>query len=103
MAAMLDGDKKLVQFIYEKKDELYDVRQDVGEHTNLAAANPEIVATMKQNLAAWEKEVGIKPLKQHQIDEIKKIIAETTGEKGGKKSKDGKKNKKSSPPIGADD
>jgi arylsulfatase A-like enzyme len=103
MAAMLDGDKKLVQFIYEKKDELYDVRQDIGEHTNLAAANPETVAAMKQKLAAWEKDVGIKPLKQHQIDEIKKIIAETTGEKGEKKSKDGKKSKKNAQPVSADE
>ena len=100
MAAMLDGDKKLVQFIYEKKDELYDIRQDIGEHTNLAAASPETVAAMKQKLAAWEKEVGIKPLKQHQIDEIKKIIAETTGEKTPKA---GKKNKKNSPATATDD
>jgi hypothetical protein len=100
MAAMLDGDKKLVQFIYEKKAELYDIRQDIGEQHDLAAANPEIVAAMKEKLAAWEKEVGIKPLKQHQIDEIEKIIAET---KGDKMPKAGKKNKKNAATSTTDD
>ena len=103
MAAMLDGDKKLVQFIYEKKDELYDIRQDIGEQHDLAATNSETVNAMKQKLGAWENDVGIKPLKQHQVDEIEKIIAETKGEKGSKKSKEGKKNKKNSPPITDDE
>ena len=94
MAAMADGDKKLVQFIYEKKDELYDLRQDIGEQHDLAPANPEIVAAMKQKLAAWEKDAGIKPLKPNKVDEIQTIIAEMTGEK---KSKEGKKNKKKGP------
>ena len=94
MAAMADGDKKLVQFIYEKKDELYDLRQDIGEQHDLAPANPEIVAAMKQKLAAWEKDAGIKPLKPNKVDEIQTIIAEMTGEK---KAKEGKKNKKKGP------
>ncbi len=103
MAAMLEGDKKLVQFIYEKRDELYDIRQDIGEQHNLAATNSETVNAMKQKLGAWEADVGIKPLKQHQIDEIKKIIGETKGEKGSKNSKEGKKNKNSSAPITDDE
>jgi arylsulfatase A-like enzyme len=90
-AAMLDGDMKLVQFIYEKHDELYNIRDDIGEHHDLAAAAPDTVAAMKARLAAWEKEIGIKPLKSHQIDEIQKIIAETKGEKLGKAGK--KKNR----------
>jgi arylsulfatase A-like enzyme len=90
MAAMLDGNKKLVQYIYEQKDELYDIDRDIGEHHNLAAAEPETVGAMKQQLADWEKSIGIKPLKQHQIDAIERIIAET---KGGKTPKEGKKNK----------
>ena len=90
MAAMLDGDKKLVEYVYEKKDELYDLRADIGEHNDLAAQNPETVAAMKAALAKWQKEIGVKPLKQHQIEEIEKIIAETKGEKGAK-VKGGKK------------
>ena len=100
MAAMLDGDKKLVQFIHEKKDELYDIRQDIGEQHDLAAANPETVAAMKAKLAAWEKDVVIKPLKQRQIEEIEKIIAETKGEK---MSKDGKKKKRNGTATTTDD
>ena len=100
MSAMLDGDKKYVHFIYEKRDELYDIRQDIGEHHDLAAENPEIVAAMKERQTAWEKEVGIKPLKQHQIDEIEKIIAETKGEKIPKA---GKKNKKNGTTTTTDD
>lgn len=100
MSAMLDGDKKYVHFIYENRDELYDIRQDIGEQHNLAATNPEIVAAMKEKQAAWENDIGIKPLKQHQIDEIKKIIAETTGEK---LPKVGKKNKKNGTTTTTDD
>ena len=54
---------------------------------------------MKAALAKWEKEIGVKPLKQHQIDEIEKIIAETKGEKGAK-VKGGKKGKKGNADAG---
>ena len=89
-----------MQFIHEKKDELYDIRQDIGEQHDLAAANPETVAAMKAKLAAWEKDVVIKPLKQRQIEEIEKIIAETKGEK---MSKDGKKKKRNGTATTTDD
>jgi arylsulfatase A-like enzyme len=101
-AAMLDGDIKLVQFVYEKRDELYNIRDDIGEQHDLAAAQPETVAKMKAALSQWEKEINVRPLKQHQIDEIEKIVAETKGEKGGK-DKAGKKKKMNAAADSSDD
>ena len=104
MAAMLDGDLKLVHFIYENKFELYNIRQDIGEHQDLAAKNPEIVTAMKQAQAEWEHKVGINPLKPKTIEEIKRILGELHGEKGVK-VKSGKKSKKNAAddPVGVDD
>ena len=48
MAAMLDGDKKLVQFIYEKKDELYNLREDIGEQHDVAAQHPDVAKRLRE-------------------------------------------------------
>ena len=92
MAAMLNGDMKLVQFVYENKYELYNIREDIGEQHDLAAKDPETVNTMKQALAQWEKKVGVTPLKANTIEIINTLIGELNGEKpvkakGGKKAK----------------
>ena len=100
MSAMLDGNEKYVHFVYENRDELYDLGQDIGEQHNLAAEHPELVAAMKAKQAAWEKTVGIKPLKEHQLEEIQRIIAETKGEKSPKA---GKKHPKNAAATATDD
>ena len=87
MAAMLDGDMKLVRFIYENKDELYNTREDIGEQHDLAAANPEKVSAMKQALTEFEQRVGVKPLKGHVIEEIKSLLDELHGIKPKKGKK----------------
>ncbi len=104
MAAMMDGDIKLVHFIYENKYELYNIREDIGEHHNLAAEHPDTVNTMKVAMAQWEDQVGIKPLKDKTIEEIKRIVGELQGEKGAK-TKGNKKSKKAAAndPLGVDD
>jgi arylsulfatase A-like enzyme len=102
MAAMLDGDLKLVQFIYEKKAELYNLRDDIGEHHDISATNTATVNAMKKDLTAWEQSIGVKPLKQHQIDEIEKILAELHSDQSAK-VKGGKKNKKNAATTGSSD
>jgi hypothetical protein len=37
------------------KIELFNLRQDVGEKTDLAAQKPEIVAQLRQKFDAWSK------------------------------------------------
>ena len=50
-AAMRDGDWKLIEWYEDGALELYNVPQDIGEKTNLAAKEPERVATMRAKLA----------------------------------------------------
>lgn len=92
MAAMLDGDKKLVHFVHEDKVELYNLRDDIGEHRDLATGNPETVKSMKTALLNWEKSVGVKHLKSHHVSEIQALLAELEGEKP-KSKKERKKSK----------
>ncbi len=37
---------------------LFDLGEDLGERTDLAARHPELVVTLKHLLADWEKDVG---------------------------------------------
>ncbi len=52
-AAIRDGDYKLVRFP-DRLPVLYDLSKDIGEHNDLAAANPEIVGAMMKKLFTWE-------------------------------------------------
>ncbi|QYM79056.1 sulfatase [Horticoccus luteus] len=58
------GDWKLIEFFEGTLAgdgpglELFNLREDVGEETNLAASQPERVAAMRARLAKWRKKVG---------------------------------------------
>jgi arylsulfatase A-like enzyme len=63
-AVVRAGDWKLIEFFGDRFDaagryhvgqhsELYNLRQDIGESTNLAAAHPEKVAQLRQQLRNW--------------------------------------------------
>jgi len=56
--AVRQGDYKLIEFDEDQRVELYDLRSDLGETTNLAARMPELVAALRSKLAAWRKSVG---------------------------------------------
>ena len=55
--AVRDGDWKLIEW-YEGNVELFNLRNDLEEAHNLAAANPANVKKLQAQLAAWRKEVG---------------------------------------------
>jgi arylsulfatase A-like enzyme len=57
-AAMRDGDWKLIQFDHYHQLELYNLADDLSESKNLAAAEPERVRAMQQQLADWQASVG---------------------------------------------
>lgn len=60
-AAIRAGDYKLIEFYHDLKDirlELYDLRADIGETKDLAAAEPKRVAELRARLHAWQREVG---------------------------------------------
>lgn len=59
-AAMRDGDWKVIEF-YEFGDaELYDLRDDPGEHHNLAAQNPTMLEDLRTKLAQWQTSMNAK-------------------------------------------
>jgi arylsulfatase A-like enzyme len=56
--AVREGDWKLIEWYEDGTIELYNVRDDLGERNNLAAANAVKVKELQSKLAAWRQEVG---------------------------------------------
>lgn len=56
--AVRAGDFKLIEFYNDMHVELYNVREDIGESHDLAAAMPEKAKELRARLHAWRKEVG---------------------------------------------
>ena len=82
--AVRSGDWKLVN--NSGRIELFNLRQDIGEKTDLAAQKPEIVAQLSQKFDAWSK---------LNAPRIGKGGANDEGEDGaGRKGKKNKKGKK---------
>ncbi|MEY3897199.1 MAG: Arylsulfatase, partial [Verrucomicrobiota bacterium] len=59
-AAVRRGDFKLIEWLEDGRVELFDVKQDLGEQTDLAAKQPERVTELREELHAWQKSVGAK-------------------------------------------
>jgi arylsulfatase A len=56
--AVRAGDYKLIEFFNDMRVELYDVKADVGEQHDLAAARPDVTRRLRDRLHAWRREVG---------------------------------------------
>jgi arylsulfatase A-like enzyme len=56
--AIRQGDWRLVEFYDDQRVELYDLASDLGETKNLAAAQPEKAAELRDRLHAWRDAVG---------------------------------------------
>lgn len=52
------GDWRLVEFFETGKVELYNLKDDIGEKTDLAASEPKRTAELQAKLKAWRKAVG---------------------------------------------
>jgi arylsulfatase A-like enzyme len=59
-SAIRMGDHKLIRFFDDDSVELYNLKDDISEAHNLAAAKPELAAAMRQRLEAWLKDSGAK-------------------------------------------
>lgn len=53
-AAIRDGDWKLIEFYEFDEVELYNLRDDIGEQTNLASAHPAKTAELQRKLRDWQ-------------------------------------------------
>jgi arylsulfatase A-like enzyme len=56
-AAMRVGEMKLMESLEDGHVELYDLKKDLGERTNLATTMPEKTAQLLEQLHAWQKSV----------------------------------------------
>lgn len=59
-SAVRMGRYKLIEFFDDDSVELYDLEEDLGETTDLAEADPERAANMRQALHAWRNATGAK-------------------------------------------
>ncbi|MBI4623764.1 MAG: sulfatase [Verrucomicrobia bacterium] len=59
-AAVRRGDWKLIEWEEDKRAELFNLAQDLGEKTDLAAQEPRRVEQLRAELHAWQKNVGAK-------------------------------------------
>jgi arylsulfatase A-like enzyme len=59
-AAIRDGDWKLIEWFESGRLELYNLREDIGEKNNLAAAKPDRVASLHVQLREWQKRLEAK-------------------------------------------
>ena len=59
-AAVRRGDWKLIEWQEDNRAELFNLAQDIGEQTDVAAMEPQRVAQLRAELHAWQKQVGAK-------------------------------------------
>ena len=87
VATVISGDWKLMEFMEDKRVELYHLAEDIGEKTNLATTQPDKAATLLAKLHAWQAAIQA-PMPTPNTD-----IKPTSG-KGGKGKGKGKGKKK---------
>ncbi len=59
-AAIRRGDWKLVEWLEDQRVELFNLASDISEAHDLAGAEPELVTRLRDELHAWQREVGAK-------------------------------------------
>jgi arylsulfatase A len=57
-SALCEGQWRLIEFLEDRKVELYNLAEDVGEANDLAARNPRQRGELLAKLHAWRKDVG---------------------------------------------
>jgi arylsulfatase A-like enzyme len=71
-AAIRRGPWKLIHWMEVDRAELFDLSKDIGEQTDLAEKEPQRVAELRAELAAWQKQVGAKfPIPNPDYDSTK--------------------------------
>ena len=59
------GDYKLIERYEDGRVHLYNLKNDIGEHHDLASSMPEKVTQMRKKLHFWYKDVGAKFLQEN--------------------------------------
>jgi arylsulfatase A len=71
-SAVRQGDYRLIEFFDDDHVELYDLKKDVGEQTDLSTSMPEKAKDLRARLHTWRKEVGAQlPMRNPNYDPSK--------------------------------
>lgn len=65
-SAIREGDYKLIVFFNDNRQELYNIKEDIGETQNLAAQMPEKRAALYSKLQQWWKDVDARFPKEYE-------------------------------------
>jgi len=85
VALVQSGEWKLMEFMEDKRAELYNLKDDIGEKNNLAASDPDRAKAMLDKLHAWQ--TAIKAPMPTPNTPVASAEAGTTKGKGKKKKK----------------
>jgi arylsulfatase A-like enzyme len=83
-SAILSGHMKLIHFYETGEDHLFDLKADIGESRNLAAAKPELATSLGKQLSDYLREVGAAMPKLNPNYDPSKEPAKKGGGKAGK-------------------
>ena len=90
-SAVREGDWKLIEFYEDRRIELYNLRAEIGEKTELAKQQPEIAARLKAKLGAWRVAVGAQePTPNPNFDPAREFDGGGAAAKTGGKAKKAK-------------
>ncbi|MDB6118896.1 MAG: lacZ, partial [Verrucomicrobiaceae bacterium] len=82
-SAIMQGEWKLIEFFEDMHTELYNLRLDPGEASNVAAENAERTTAMVAKLHAWRQSVGAQvPVANPAYDPEKAWVGKGEGGKG---------------------
>jgi len=87
-SAVREGDWKLIHFFEDDRVEMYNLRDDLGEKTDLAGVDPKRAARLRAKLTAWRADVGAQlPEPNPRYDEARQWDGEGAAKKGGGNAK----------------
>lgn len=73
------GDWKLIEYFEDGHVELYNLKDDMSETTDLASKLPDKAAELKKMLADWRKSVGAQCLLRTQTMILRRLASEDSG------------------------
>ncbi len=90
-SAIREGDWKLIEFYEDRHIELYNLRAEIGEKTELSGRHPDVAARLRSKLNAWRVAVGAQePTKNPNYDPTKEFDGTGAAGKAGAKGKKAK-------------
>lgn len=64
-AAIRMGDYKLIEYFENKTVQLFNLKEDIGEHNDISSSNPKKVNELRDMLHKWQESVGVEPMERN--------------------------------------